>query len=108
MNNDTCSLLGNEALLKREKVGFLASRRVPPEAVMRCLDWATRMRDEGTCVMSGFQSPLEREVLDEPGRRPDRARHGAERRVVPDDPCGRQGDPDGHGRRRPRVLRGRP
>ena len=31
---------------------------------MRCLDWAMRMRDEGMCVMSGFQSPLEREVLD--------------------------------------------
>ena len=57
-------MFGNEALLKREKVGFLASRRVPPEAVMRCLDWATRMRDEGVCVMSGFQSPLEKEVLD--------------------------------------------
>lgn len=56
-------MLGDEALLKCEKVGFLASRRVPPEAVMRCLDWATRMRDEGVCVMSGFQSPLEKEVL---------------------------------------------
>ena len=30
---------------------------------MRCLDRATRMRDEGVCVMSGFQSPLEKEVL---------------------------------------------
>ena len=30
---------------------------------MRCLDWATRMRDEGVYVMSGFQSPLEKEVL---------------------------------------------
>ena len=56
-------VLGNEALLNCEKIGFLASRRVPPEAVMRCLDWATRMRDEGVCVMSGFQSPLEKEVL---------------------------------------------
>ena len=55
--------IGNEALLNCEKLGFLASRRVPPEAVMRCLDWATRMRDEGVCVMSGFQSPLEKEVL---------------------------------------------
>ena len=30
---------------------------------MRCLDWATRMRDQGVCVMGGFQSPLERDVL---------------------------------------------
>ena len=56
-------VLGNEALLNCEKIGFLASRRVPPEAVMRCLDRATRMRDEGVCVMSGFQSPLEKGVL---------------------------------------------
>lgn len=56
-------MLGNKALLNCEKIGFLVSRRVPPEAVMRCLDWATRMRDEGVCVMSGFQSPLEKEVL---------------------------------------------
>lgn len=27
------------------------------------LDWATRMRDEEVCVMSGFQSPLEKEAL---------------------------------------------
>ena len=45
------------------EVRFLASRRVPPEAVMQSLDWATRMRDEGVCVMSGFQNPLEKEVL---------------------------------------------
>ena len=56
-------ILGNKALLNCEKIGFLASRRVPPEAVMRCLDWATRMRDQGVCVMGGFQSPLERDVL---------------------------------------------
>ena len=58
------TMLGNRDLLGQFTVGFLASRRVPPEAVMRCLDWATRMRDEGVCVMSGFQSPLEKEVLD--------------------------------------------
>lgn len=57
------SYLGNLALLECLKVGFLASRRILPEAVMACLDWATRMRDEGVCVMSGFQSPLEKEVL---------------------------------------------
>ena len=55
--------LGDITLLKREKVGFLASRRVPPEAVMRSLGWAMRMRDGGVCVMSGFQSLLEKEVL---------------------------------------------
>ena len=30
---------------------------------MKCYDWATEMRDNGVCVMGGFQSPLERDVL---------------------------------------------
>ena len=30
---------------------------------MKCYDWATEMRDKGVCVMGGFQSPLERDVL---------------------------------------------
>ena len=28
-----------------------------------CYDWATEMRDKGVCVMGGFQSPFERDVL---------------------------------------------
>ena len=55
--------LGNAELLKLEKVGFLSSRKVPPSAVLQCYDWAGRMRDAGVCVMGGFQSPLEKDVL---------------------------------------------
>ena len=55
--------LGDESILDLPKVGFLSSRKVPPAAVMKCYDWATEMRDQGVCVMGGFQSPLERDVL---------------------------------------------
>ena len=55
--------LGDASILDLPKVGFLSSRKVPPAAVMRCYDWATEMRDKGVCVMGGFQSPLERDVL---------------------------------------------
>ena len=55
--------LGDVSILDRPKVGFLSSRRVPPAAVMKCYDWATEMRDKGVCVMGGFHSPLERDVL---------------------------------------------
>lgn len=55
--------LGDTSILDLPKVGFLSSRKVPPEAVMKCYDWATEMRDLGVCVMGGFQSPLERDVL---------------------------------------------
>ena len=55
--------MGDVAVWKLPKVGFLSSRKVPPAAVMKCYDWATEMRDKGVCVMGGFQSPLERDVL---------------------------------------------
>ena len=55
--------LGDAAIWALPKIGFLSSRKVPPAAVMKCYDWATEMRDRGACVMGGFQSPLERDVL---------------------------------------------
>ena len=75
-------MIGNAALMERTKVAFLSSRRVAPAAVMRCYDWATGMRGGGSagrlappgdgghagrvtlpCVVGGFQSALERDVL---------------------------------------------
>ena len=56
-------MLGSTSLLTLPKTAFLSSRRVAPAAVMRCYDWATEIRDGGRCVMGGFQSALERDVL---------------------------------------------
>ena len=68
--NDNVQMLGNAALMERSKVAFLSSRRVAPAAVMRCYDWATGMRGGGSagrlappCMVGGFQSALERDVL---------------------------------------------
>lgn len=55
--------LGNVALLGLPKTAFLSSRRVAPAAVMRCYDWTSEMRKSGRCVIGGFQSALERDVL---------------------------------------------
>jgi len=49
--------------LVREKVAFLSSRKVPTAAVMLSLDWAAKVRDAGICVIGGFQSALEKDVL---------------------------------------------
>jgi len=53
--------LGNKELLKLKKTGFLASSTIPPEMVLKCYDWAAG-KHEG-CVMSGFSSKLEQDVL---------------------------------------------
>ena len=53
--------LGNKELLKQHKTAFLASSTIPPDMVLRCYDWATT-KHEG-CVVSGFSSKLEKDVL---------------------------------------------
>jgi len=58
-----CIAIGNIEIMKREKVAFLSSRKVPPTAVMLSIDWAAKMRDAGVCVIGGFQSALEKDVL---------------------------------------------
>ena len=55
--------LGNKDLLQVPKIAFLASSTIPPDMVLKCYDWATQMAKEGKCVVSGFSSHLEKEVL---------------------------------------------
>jgi predicted Rossmann fold nucleotide-binding protein DprA/Smf involved in DNA uptake len=54
---------GNKELLKRTLTAFLASRTVQTNRVMTCYDWATSLDAETDCVVSGFQSPIEKDVL---------------------------------------------
>lgn len=55
--------LGNHELLKLQKTAFLASSNIASEEVLRVYDWATEMRSRGECVISGFNSKLEQDVL---------------------------------------------
>lgn len=55
--------LGNIDLLKLPKTAFLCSRKVPASAVLKCYDWAIEQRENGNCVISGFHSQIEKDVL---------------------------------------------
>lgn len=55
--------LGNKELLKLPKTAFLASSTIPTDMVLRCYDWASQTAQSGQCVVSGFSSHLEKEVL---------------------------------------------
>lgn len=59
----TVEYLGNQELLKLRKTAFLASSTISSETVLQVYDWATEMRNRGECVVSGFSSKLERDVL---------------------------------------------
>ena len=55
--------IGNPELLKLSKTAFLCSRKVPASIVLKCYDWAIAQREAGNCVISGFHSQLEKDVL---------------------------------------------
>ena len=62
MNNT--KYLGNKQLQNLHKVGLIASRHVSTLDVIPTLDWAAEMsRLKDIAVVSGFQSPLEKDVL---------------------------------------------
>lgn len=55
--------LGNSSLLKLPKTAFLCSRQVPASTILKCYDWAIEQREQGNCVISGFHSQIEKDVL---------------------------------------------
>jgi predicted Rossmann fold nucleotide-binding protein DprA/Smf involved in DNA uptake len=57
------AILGNTELLKLTKTAFLCSRKVPASVVLKCYDWAIEQREKGVCVISGFHSQIEKDVL---------------------------------------------
>lgn len=59
----TTEYLGNQELLKLQKTAFFASSNIATETVLQVYDWATDMRNRGECVVSGFNSKLEQDVL---------------------------------------------
>ena len=62
--NNAPTYLGNKELLKKRKVGFLASRKISTLSVLRTLDWAMQVsKQEDIAVVSGFHSRLEKDVL---------------------------------------------
>ncbi len=55
--------LGNKELLKLPKTAFLASSTIPLDMVLKCFDWAAGKHEEEECIISGFSSKLENDVL---------------------------------------------
>jgi len=55
---------GNQEHLALHKTAFLCSRETPESSVRKCMDWAVKQRDLGKCVISGFHSKTEKDVLE--------------------------------------------
>lgn len=54
---------GNESILELSKTGFLCSRIVSATCVLSSFDWAISQAESGNCVIGGFHSKIEKDVL---------------------------------------------
>ncbi len=55
--------VGNKEIMELNKSAFLCSRKVPASVVLKCYDWAIDQREKGNCIISGFHSQIEKDVL---------------------------------------------
>ncbi len=55
--------IGNLGLLALPKTGLFCSARCPGHVILSAYDQAARWRDSGSCIISGFHSPVEQECL---------------------------------------------
>ena len=56
------SHIGNLELLERPKTAFLCSSKTTSRDILKSLDWATSVPKD-SCIISGFQTKLEKDVL---------------------------------------------
>ncbi len=61
--NQKLHYFGRREILHRHKVAFLCSRTCPADVILKSYDWAIAERAKGTCVISGFHSQIEKDVL---------------------------------------------
>jgi predicted Rossmann fold nucleotide-binding protein DprA/Smf involved in DNA uptake len=59
----TLENFGNSDILKLNKTAFLCSRKVSASAILKCYDWAIEQREKRNCIVSGFHSQIEKDVL---------------------------------------------
>ena len=58
------TMLGEKSIWELPKTAFLSSSKFSAVSVLKSYDFASEMKIAGRCVMSGFQSKLERDVFD--------------------------------------------
>ena len=61
--NQNITYFGNKDFLNTPKIAFFAPSQIATLAVLKCYDWATEMCDSGSCIISGYSSRMEKEVL---------------------------------------------
>jgi len=62
-NLQSVTAIGNVDILKQKKLAFFCSAKCPGDIILQAFDLAEALRNAGITIISGFHSPMEREVL---------------------------------------------
>jgi len=57
------TFIGNDEIFKNYKLGFFCSQKCPPDLILSIYDKAKEWREKGVCIISGFHTPVEKDVL---------------------------------------------
>lgn len=63
MKNDHLTHIGNRDLLKRPLIAFFCSQQCPGEIIIKAQDWANQAVGSANAIISGFHTPVEKDVL---------------------------------------------
>jgi predicted Rossmann fold nucleotide-binding protein DprA/Smf involved in DNA uptake len=55
--------LGNKEILSSFKIAFFCSQKCPSDIIIKSYDLAIELREKGICVISGFHTQIEMDVL---------------------------------------------
>jgi hypothetical protein len=58
------SMIGEKSIWELHKTAFLCSDKFSAGSVLKSYDWAKEIKRLGKCVISGFQSKLEKDVFE--------------------------------------------
>jgi len=54
---------GNQEIWNLERTAFFCSQKCPATVILKVYDWAIEVRDKGVCIISGFHTKIEKDVL---------------------------------------------
>lgn len=63
MSSDPPFLRGNAVLQARQPIAFFCSQSCPGDVILKAQDWANARGSDEIPVISGFHTPIERDVL---------------------------------------------
>ncbi len=62
-SNINLRYFGNKEILNNHQTAFICTSRYPDDIILKSLDWSKAKKNNGECIIAGFQIPIEKDDL---------------------------------------------